>query len=1120
MCARVYGAVHGDTSPKRNGRRGQKQGGVDVFVRSTAGLIAIQSKRYKDGALTLAHIEHEVKLTDESGVPIKRLVIATTASSDARLVPRVLALSAEREALGKFSVEVDFWEEIEAHIKQDPKLLALYDPNAPGGAIHNVEQTIADLRQQLFARFDQGPTSLQANDISLPQSLKSSLDKIVSGNLDAIAELVKQGRYRDADSQIVDCGKSFDAFDAHQKARWYVLRSICRVHVHNGAGAADDLLTAYELYPDDEKIVAAGVRGYLLKGDAAAAAKLGAEALIRFPSSAAIWANTAFAKSEMGDKIADEEVPPELANDPDVLTAMCSVAHQAGENERAWRYGSRIVNHAAAKPTNRSSAFTAALAWAAAEPLSRTIGMIPPPALAALAEAVAIFEPRTTRLWVSQSAATLPADVSNLAYSYYLLGRYNDLIALYDESAALPRRPEQMLGIKLAALNKLQRDDELLKVAREQTDEIDPASVVMVAEVAANAGDLIMVDKMAELAGSLSRGPDTLMIRALRAIALFRSGKIAEATQEALAAAQSDAEPRAALIGIRALLGVRQLSIATDSLNALAPRLATNTDPEVQVLLADTYFYAQQYANAAGIYARFCTPGHFTEHHARLLRSYVKAGMRSQARQLLSSFPAHWIEDELTRDTAIMLAQKAGDWQLLRQVVDEQKIRRPDHVTTWLLALTCERSGGSKERFIEQLSAVPEALQGPIQQLAQLASLQIQFGEATAGLRRFYRLLRSNMHSREAASAYILGITLRGELVQLTAKCEVAGPGTTCTVQAAGNAEMTFSIELDGMADLPPHQAFHAPDSEVAKAIFGKRVGETFEIVGTFSKRRAFRIQRLVPVYLHLMQEVRQLTEQTPEGLPNVQSATVIKEDGTFDMETFMSMVRPRSELAKHVFDTYAKMPVTLGICAEQLDTTSLELIQGWPQDAAPLRMCAGDRAESTKAFELLSGGIEAVAVDLATLADLVSLRCASTLAAVPKVYLSTSAVQILDHLRASAINDRPLGKVGEVNGEIRVITYPDDYRSRQLAFYEQIQRSIDQYCTVCPAYGASSIPTEFVALDGQIGDDEYEALLLAVEKDAVLLSVDLHLRQVAEACLKVKSIWPQAMMCSSFDLI
>ncbi len=75
MCARIYGELFGDPMPKINGRRGQAQGGVDIFVNSGAGRLGIQSKRYVDGALKLKLVEKELERADKMKLPIIKLVV-------------------------------------------------------------------------------------------------------------------------------------------------------------------------------------------------------------------------------------------------------------------------------------------------------------------------------------------------------------------------------------------------------------------------------------------------------------------------------------------------------------------------------------------------------------------------------------------------------------------------------------------------------------------------------------------------------------------------------------------------------------------------------------------------------------------------------------------------------------------------------------------------------------------------------------------------------------------------------------------------------------------------------------------------------------------------------------
>lgn len=82
MCARIYVTVFNDPLPQTNGRRGQKQGGIDVFVDAPEGRLGVQCKKYADGALKFKHVEHEVSEADKANAPIVRLIVATTAMSD------------------------------------------------------------------------------------------------------------------------------------------------------------------------------------------------------------------------------------------------------------------------------------------------------------------------------------------------------------------------------------------------------------------------------------------------------------------------------------------------------------------------------------------------------------------------------------------------------------------------------------------------------------------------------------------------------------------------------------------------------------------------------------------------------------------------------------------------------------------------------------------------------------------------------------------------------------------------------------------------------------------------------------------------------------------------------
>src|SRR4051794_4091308 len=85
FCLIVYRVVFGDLTATKNGRSGQKQHGVDIFVRRQEQRVGIQCKRVTFGDITDEVINAEVASADEGKVPIAELIVATTAPNDAKL---------------------------------------------------------------------------------------------------------------------------------------------------------------------------------------------------------------------------------------------------------------------------------------------------------------------------------------------------------------------------------------------------------------------------------------------------------------------------------------------------------------------------------------------------------------------------------------------------------------------------------------------------------------------------------------------------------------------------------------------------------------------------------------------------------------------------------------------------------------------------------------------------------------------------------------------------------------------------------------------------------------------------------------------------------------------------
>jgi tetratricopeptide (TPR) repeat protein len=1116
MCAIVYGEVFGDPLPKLNGRRGQKQAGVDVYVRSRTGRIGIQSKRYKDGSLTLKHVAEEVRKAEEGPVAIVTLIVATTAANDAKLLADVMAFSDEREAAGKFPVQIEFWDDIRAHVARFATLQALYDPHAPGALFRKVmqgqegmAQSIALISQDLQHRAN------SAFDTSLPGPLASSVNNAFTRQIDAIKDLLEAARYREANDRLEILAPSFPLLDAHQKARWHVQRGICRIHLFGSKGAAEDLITASELYPQDAKIVAAGIRGLVLQHSYEAAITTGNLAIREWPASVDVWTAVALARVENGEKISIDDVPPQMVSEPRVVSLLCWAALDAHDNVLAANYAQRLLALPAPSLAEKTTAFTAVLSWATEKPIARDFGFMDADARRALMSATAALEPRQENIWANQSLASVPADASNLCWAYYLLDRYEDVLAMCAEAPVQIGLSKRMVSLKLVSLKALGRLDELMETAPKYIEQIEPSAVAAVAEVAAWRGHVELVQQLAEHVRDDNEGYDSSTVAALAGMAMLNAGRRDDAIRVvADVSVRNGYKHAAAVVAARVLLAAGDKDLANARIDEVIATLPDDVNDDTRIMLADCLFFLKRHREAAKLYERYCIPGHFSMLHTRLLDCYVESGNRARARALLATFPPGWAEDDDAREAAISLAQRAADWPRLLELAKHQLAQRPSSIGSWLLRLIAERHGGSRQTFLNLFQELPEILGGSVRQQAQLAALQLQYGQSQAGVRRLYRMIRSNMHDANAASAYMTCMFMRVGASTLNV-VSAAAPGTTVQMMDDAGVTVTVNIDPEDAGELPPHEDFQAPNATSSGYLYGAQAGDRIEIPGQFGGVRAYTVVSVMTVQLALLRKLQERLHSSPDGLPAVWSVNMQSQDGELDLTEMAAILSRSSESARNVFDTYAANPITIGVCAKVLGVTSLELAQGWPSDGPPIRVCEGDHNERESALRNIDNVDTAIVVDMCTLGEIVALDCEAALACYPRIYITSAAVHALHGLIESIQDDRSIGRAAHIDGQVRFVEYGDQYKQTRLGYLERVKAAIEQHCTVQPTYGTGDVPEELTELEELLGEDEYEALLLAKELGATLLTLDLVLRHFAST-LGVHGVWPQPFLANA----
>ena len=134
LCLVLFRAIWQDPTAQKNGRRGQRQHGVDIF--GEPGKVdnmfhGIQCKGKDTGygsALTTDEIDREVAKAERFAPAIKDLTFATTAPRDTHLQEHARKLSVARAGNGRFTVHVLAWEDIQSLLAEHPSVIGRFYP--------------------------------------------------------------------------------------------------------------------------------------------------------------------------------------------------------------------------------------------------------------------------------------------------------------------------------------------------------------------------------------------------------------------------------------------------------------------------------------------------------------------------------------------------------------------------------------------------------------------------------------------------------------------------------------------------------------------------------------------------------------------------------------------------------------------------------------------------------------------------------------------------------------------------------------------------------------------------------------------------------------------------------
>lgn len=185
ICFSIFKEKWKDEYAQRNGKKGDAQNGVDFYGNNNLVLNGAQCKGkeiWPPKQLSIREIEKEIEKAKSFKPPLKRYIIATTASRNSKIQEYARTISEKLLQEGLFSVHVYSWEDITEELVNFPNLVRLHYPFPYQSSSDEIAQeTKEDIKSEIKDGFLQIHKKLEPlykgfNAANIESTLKDEID--------------------------------------------------------------------------------------------------------------------------------------------------------------------------------------------------------------------------------------------------------------------------------------------------------------------------------------------------------------------------------------------------------------------------------------------------------------------------------------------------------------------------------------------------------------------------------------------------------------------------------------------------------------------------------------------------------------------------------------------------------------------------------------------------------------------------------------------------------------------------------------------------------------------------------------------------------------------------------
>ena len=1141
LCFKLWKSIWADPGTQKAGRKGQSQDGVDVFGRpdqreKISGIQCRSKDKYLKQKLTIAELTKAVKEAKAFEPKLSEFIIATTSPRDAKLQEKARKITQKHIKEGLFTVSVVGWEDIKLLLDDYPNLALEYciiqtSSKPPTDRLTQfTKEALSEKKKTSSSLVSMSNTTVSASEITISLDTSPLMTSRYHKEVDHSRDLLNDNNPKQALKYLLKLKEDIWS-DAPKIIKFRLLTNIGSANLALGEDdkASKLFIEALSYNVKDEKALCNAALGYIIAGNKEQALKLIDDVLKNNPNY--VYAYTLkiriLARTEDLEDII-EKIPEQFNSKPDVAYEIGHTAYSSDRLSLAEKWLQIAIDNDDRKTPDTRVMLGQVIIMRSvkgqqlvfAEQFDSDTKDRVNHAISLITEGLEMI--------AGTDMQELRADwIAARSFGKKLLGGSNEAISDIEDALRIdPKNTNYLIqratlafeeqdNSKAIAILEAIEDEEhpeidfLLALAQRQTD---PKKAIINTTLYINSNpplhlaeeakrslvrlniDIADIPEAEKIIGELKASDPTSILNAIAAAELFLY--------------QRDFDKAIAL-----------LQEAKNFINE-------STDNRELVELGNRFYELGQYGDAAYIYKQFVDTNVDSILTRSLLHSYYQIGSLEAALKICTALQKHYGHLQYVKEIESAIYEEKGDLPKAKKICQAYLKQSPNDIRMRIRLAVINLRLNRVEDVDKFLKTDIEIKDLSADTCFRLAGLYAARSFSRQAIDLLYET-RRRFYDDNNAHLHYVGMAIKLEKEDSDwIKTETVDVGTAVHV-SEGNTTKWYILEDRDNSDIDIQRGEINTKHTLAQKLIGKKVGDKIVLNKDPIKDSELEIIDIKSKYSYAANASLQFYEQLfpdKKGLKKIPVDLSKEENGLPDgMQVMLDHVSRQQRRYIQVKDFYIKGGITIGGVAALLGTDIFEtftLLSSDPQTG--IKCSLGSREEKREALLVMEQKRHLV-LDSISLITVYNLDISDILTSVfGNLGITQSTMDLISqaHIDIEMKQNKDYTVLGKNHNKFIKQEVSKADLKQQLEFIESFQQWTTKVLDVIPLENVVDIHRQIKSdLDKMLGKSFVDTVLLSTNRNYVLYSDDMKLRQQAATDFGIEGVWTQPLLTFCRDI-